>query len=52
MLTSAENLAPEFKDGLVNIMNDFTEDEIKKAKGRSNELYKECLAKLKDKLDK
>lgn len=47
MLTSAENLAPEFKDGLVNIMNDFTEDEIEKAQSRSDELFKECLAKLK-----
>ena len=47
MLTSAENLAPEFKDGLVNIMNDFTEDEIKKAQSRSDELFKECIAKLK-----
>jgi len=45
MFTSAENLAPEFKDGLVNIMNDFTEDEIKKAQSRSDELFKECIAK-------
>ena len=52
MLTSAENLAPEFKDDLVNIMNDFTEDEIKKAQSRSDELFKECLAKLKVANDK
>jgi TPR repeat protein len=52
MLTSAENLAPEFKDGLVNIMNDFTEDEIKKAKSRSDELFKECIAKLEAAQDK
>jgi len=52
MFTSAENLAPEFKDGLVNIMNDFTEDEIKKAQIRSDELFKECIAKLEAAKDK
>ena len=52
ILTSADDLAPDFKDDLVNIMNDFTEDEIKKAQSRGKELYKECLANLKVANDK
>ena len=52
MFTSADGLSTELKDALINIVNDFTEDEIKKAQSRGNELYKECIAKLKAAKDK
>lgn len=52
ILTSADELAPEFKNDLVKIVDDFTEDEIKKAQSRGKELVKECQAKLKVANDK
>jgi TPR repeat protein len=47
MLTSADGLTPELKDSLIIIVNDFAEDEIKKASTRSKQLAAECRAKLK-----
>lgn len=47
MFTSADGLTPDLKDSLIIIVNDFTEDEIKKASTRSKQLAAECRAKLK-----
>jgi TPR repeat protein len=47
MLTSADGLTPDLKDSLIIIVNDFAEDEIKKASTRSKQLAAECRAKLK-----
>lgn len=47
MFTSADDLAPDLKESLMSIMNDFTDEEIKKANERGKKLYDECVARLK-----
>lgn len=47
MFTSADDLAPDLKDSLLRLMNDFTEDEIRQANERGKKLFEECVAKNK-----
>lgn len=47
MFTTADDLAPDLKDSVINIANDFTEDEIMKANERGKKLYDACFAKEK-----
>ena len=47
MFTSADGLAPEYKEALIRVVDEFTEDEIKEAMMRRKQLAAECRAKLK-----